>query len=184
MKAEHQYIIALMTLTEAAMRLRVSAWMQAAAFFGLTIVTRAVFVKNMPVKHMLFGLMATMVQVNETSKRCEYQGEVMNLACSLADLPNGGQILMEDKAFDGVKLHLAELTERVPRRPDWQALQMLCRYGSMHGLTSCICPALCSNGRLKLPAPVGVVLAACLFSKSLKLCESSYFVEHLRQLQL
>lgn len=70
-----------------------------------------------------------MAQVNETSKRSEYHGEVMTLASSLADLPHGGQILMEDKTFDGVKVHLAELCERVPRKPDWQALQTLCRCG-------------------------------------------------------
>ena len=67
-------------------------------------------------------------QVNETSKRSEYQGEVMTVASGMADLPFGGQILMDDKTFDGVKTSLADLVEKIPRRPNWDALQMLSRY--------------------------------------------------------
>ena len=67
------------------------------------------------------------LQVNETSKRSEYQGEVMALASWLGELPHGGQILMEDRTFDGIKVHLAELHEKIPHRPDWPALQVACR---------------------------------------------------------
>ena len=67
------------------------------------------------------------MQVNETTKGTEYQGAVMAVANALKDLPCGGQILMEHKTFDVVKTHLAELFDRLPRKPDMDALEMNCR---------------------------------------------------------
>ena len=67
------------------------------------------------------------VQENETSKRLDYECEVMSFAKALSDMTSGAQILMDAKSFNEIKLQLAELYESIPKGPDIEALQENCR---------------------------------------------------------
>ncbi|KAK9800253.1 hypothetical protein WJX73_007523 [Symbiochloris irregularis] len=65
--------------------------------------------------------------VNATTKRVEYQGQVMNTVKALADMPHGGQVIMDEKCFDGIKLRLADLCEMVPHSPNYEGMEVNCR---------------------------------------------------------
>ena len=67
------------------------------------------------------------MQVNATSKRAEFLGAVTNTVKGLSDMPYGGQVIMDEKTFEGIKLHLADLYDMVPHRPNLDALEQLCR---------------------------------------------------------
>lgn len=65
--------------------------------------------------------------MNATTKRVEYQGQVMNTVKALADMPHGGQVIMDEKSFDGIKLRLADLCEMVPHSPNYEGMEVNCR---------------------------------------------------------
>ena len=51
----------------------------------------------------------------------------MTLVKGLGDMPAGGQIVMEETAFDNIKTHLAELCEKIPKDVDFEAMEANCR---------------------------------------------------------
>lgn len=89
----------------------------------------------------------TGLQVNATSKRVEFLGTVMNTVKALSDMPHGGQIIMDEKSFEGVKLSLADLYDMVPHGPSLELLQQQCRcvlpvqpiVFCMHTMQLCFC---------------------------------------------
>ena len=65
--------------------------------------------------------------MNETSKRMEYSGSTMHMAKSMADLPSGGQILLDANTFENVKLRLDDLHAAIAHAPDLLAIECNCR---------------------------------------------------------
>lgn len=68
-----------------------------------------------------------LLQVNQTSKQTEYHGAVLRTVKALADVPHGGQILMDAKTFEGIKLLLDDLYQSISHGPDIAAMQENCR---------------------------------------------------------
>lgn len=52
----------------------------------------------------------------------------MNTVKALADMPHGGQVIMDEKSFDGIKLRLADLCEMIPHSPNYEGMEVNCRY--------------------------------------------------------
>ena len=73
------------------------------------------------------------MQVNQTSKRMEYSGSTMRMAKSMIDLPNGGQVLMDARTFDNIKLRLDDLYAAISHGPDMTAIERNCRSGRNRG---------------------------------------------------
>lgn len=88
-----------------------------------------------------------LLQVNDTSKRVEYQGSVMKFVKCMADMPSGGQILMDAASFEGIKLRLDDLYQSISHGPDLTALQQKSRCAS----SSCMCVAYPYVMQLHLP---------------------------------
>ncbi|MCJ1427722.1 hypothetical protein MMC29_005627 [Sticta canariensis] len=65
--------------------------------------------------------------INATSKCAEFLGSVTNTVKALSDMPHGGQVIMDEKTFEGVKLALADLYDMVPHGPSLEMLQQQCR---------------------------------------------------------
>ena len=75
------------------------------------------------------------------TKRTEFEGAVWLTAKALADMPHGGQIIMDEKSFDGIKLQLADLYETVPHSPNYEAMETNCRCQEDAGhLSAALCP--------------------------------------------
>ena len=81
-------------------------------------------------------------QMNQNTKRMEYEGAVLQQVTSMADLPHGGQIIIDEATFDGIKSSLAVLRERVAKTPNMSAVAGACRSAA-----GCLC--------LQIPATVG-----------------------------
>ena len=67
------------------------------------------------------------LQMNQNTKRMEYEGAVFNTVMAMADLAHGGQIIIDENSFDGVKSSLAQLRSRVSGTPNLDAFLSLCR---------------------------------------------------------
>ena len=67
--------------------------------------------------------------MNQNTKRMEYEGSVFNAVMALAELAHGGQILINEASFDGIKSSLPQLRTRVSTGPSLENLQSMCRYG-------------------------------------------------------
>ncbi|KAK9788833.1 hypothetical protein WJX73_006132 [Symbiochloris irregularis] len=63
---------------------------------------------------------AECVKVNPLSKRREYQGDLLKLAQGVLEQPNGGQIVIEGKAFNSINADLVSLEDMVSSEPDWR----------------------------------------------------------------
>ena len=72
------------------------------------------------------------LQLNQNTKRMEYEGAVLHQVTCMADLPHGGQILVDEATFDGIKSSLATLRERVAKGPNLASIAANCRCGP-HG---------------------------------------------------
>ena len=77
-------------------------------------------------------------QVNTSAKRVAYSGAAHNMVMALAELAHGGQILMDEASFDGIKGQLLQLRSEVASGPDLDALQVQCRHGPQL-LSLCAC---------------------------------------------
>ena len=88
------------------------------------------------------------VQMNQNTKRMEYEGSVFNAVMALAELAHGGQILIDEASFDGIKSSLPQLQARVSTGPSLDNLQGMCRYGPVPrdpaALRGCSVGACCS----------------------------------------
>ena len=73
------------------------------------------------------------VQQNNTSKAVEYKGKVPELVKGMLDVPHGGQIIMDGRAFQGIKGELTTLAALVPPHPDWDSLERQRRHGVVLG---------------------------------------------------
>ena len=63
------------------------------------------------------------VQQNNTSKAVEYKGKVAELVKGMLDVPHGGQIIMDGRAFQGIKAELTTLAAMTPPHPDYDAIE-------------------------------------------------------------
>ena len=67
------------------------------------------------------------MQLNQNTKRMEYEGAVLQKVTCMSDLPHGGQVVIDEETFDGIKSGLAALRQRVASRPNLSALAPSCR---------------------------------------------------------
>ena len=67
------------------------------------------------------------LQMNQNTKRMEYEGSVFNTVMAMAEMAHGGQILVDEASFDGIKSSLAQVRARVSVGPNLENLQGLCR---------------------------------------------------------
>ena len=68
-------------------------------------------------RHSGRSLTSPVVQQNNTSKAVEYKGKVPELVKGMLDVPHGGQIIMDGRAFQGIKGELTTLAALVPPPP-------------------------------------------------------------------
>ena len=52
-------------------------------------------------------------QDNKISRRTEYRGHLLELVKALIDIPSGGQIILDGKAFQGISSALVEIYEKI-----------------------------------------------------------------------
>ena len=65
-------------------------------------------------------------QLNHNTKRIEYEGSVFNTVMAMAEVAHGGQIILDEASFDGIKSELAHLRARVAAQPNLEDLEPLC----------------------------------------------------------
>ena len=68
-----------------------------------------------------FTQMQLRMQVNAVSKRIEYHGELLEMVQAVIDAPQGGQIMMEGKAFNGINSDLVRVQAMVPTQAQFVA---------------------------------------------------------------
>ena len=65
--------------------------------------------------------------MNPNTKRMEYEGSVFNHVMAMADLAHGGQVLIDETSFTGIKSQLSDIRAGVSMRPNLDHLQTVCR---------------------------------------------------------
>ena len=96
-----------------------------------------------------------MVQQNNTSKAVEYKGKVAELVKGMLEVPHGGQIIMDGRAFQGIKGELTTLAAMVPPHPDYDSLERQPRYTG--ALAAPALRSACASARL-LSRKISLVL--------------------------
>ena len=61
--------------------------------------------------------------MNGTSKAIEYKGKGIDLVKAMLDVPHGGQIIMDGRAFAAIKSQLTSLAAAIPPHPNYDAMQ-------------------------------------------------------------
>ena len=66
--------------------------------------------------------------MNATSKAIQYKGKGPDLVKAMLDVPHGGQIIMDGRAFAAIKTQLTSLAAIIPSHPDWEAVEKFRRW--------------------------------------------------------
>lgn len=59
------------------------------------------------------------MQMNEVSKRREYNGKVRDRVLALAEACYGGQVIIDSATFEGITNSMVDIVNRIPHEPDF-----------------------------------------------------------------